>query len=127
MPGVINSISNLLRAVVSLSIVGMLGIAGWLGYQLYDEHANSATTIREQAAAIAEKEVTIGRQRKEIETKARRIQQLELANRLLKVDHRLAEMTVLTKWESKPTGQLKTKFQFVEVDNTAMSCISTPG
>jgi hypothetical protein len=115
--GVINSISGLLRAVVSLAIVGMLSIAGWLGYQLYDEHTNSSALIKEQAATIAEREATIGRQRKEIETKTRRIQQLEIANRLLKVDHRVAEMTVLAQWESKPTGQLKTKFQFVEVDN----------
>jgi hypothetical protein len=112
--GVINSISNLLRAVVSLAIVGMLSIAGWLGYRLYDEHTNSAATIKQQAATIAEREATIGRQRKEIEAKARRIQQLELANRLLKVDHRIAEMTVLAQWESKPTGQLKTNIVYID-------------
>jgi hypothetical protein len=114
---VINSISNLLRAIVSLAIVGMLSIAGWLGYHLYDEHTNSAATIKEQAAAIAEKEATIGRQRKEIELKNKRISQLEIANRLLKVDHRIAEMTVISQAKSEGSEQVKTKFQFVEVDN----------
>ncbi len=65
---------------------------------------------------VAEKKVQIGVLHKDVEAKRKEIQRLETAVRLLKVDHRLARITVLNQQGSAEAGDLVTKFSFVEVD-----------
>lgn len=53
----------------------------------------------------------------DIAAQAKRIQELDLANRLLKTNHRLAKITVLNQWDSKETKHPTTEILFADVDD----------
>ena len=99
MSNTISSLAGLVRALVSLAILGLLGTGGWIAYQIYDERAQLDRELREKTAEVARL--------------AKENQRLDLALRLLKVDHRVAEIEVLdqTQQQDRP----RTKFQFVEL------------
>ncbi len=97
-----NTISNLaliFRSMVSLVLLGLLGSGGWLAYQAYDSQARLERELQEKTAEVA-------RLTKENE-------RLELALRLLKVDHRVAEIEVLD--QQHDGERSRTRLQFVEM------------
>ena len=120
----IEVVSGLLRTVLGLVIVGMLGGGAWYGYQIY--HARELTEQRladrerelearqqELAASQAEVEQLTGK----IAEQSVQIDRLDTAVRLLKVDHRVAQIVVVGQ-ELGPDGEVETTtFNFVEVDN----------
>lgn len=99
MSNTISSLAGLVRGLVSLMILGLLGAGGWIAYQIYDERAQLDRELREKTAEVARLD--------------QENQRLDLAIRLLKVDHRVAEIEVLdqTQQQDRP----RTKFQFVEL------------
>jgi hypothetical protein len=99
MSNTISAVSNGLRALVSLVLLGLIGAGGWTIYQVYEGRIELDRQLREKTA--------------EVERLNQENQKLNLALRLLKIDHRLAEITVLDQGEAE--GKLSTRFQFVEL------------
>ncbi len=111
----INSIANLISSIILIVVVVFIA---WGGAKIYD-----MLTLQERMKADLEKKdrqieefrTKIEEQNAEIERQEARIQQLETANRLLKVERRVALVDVLSQVGSRETGDLKTKFAFVEL------------
>jgi hypothetical protein len=106
MSNTMTAVSNLVRGLVSLAILGLLGAGGWVAYQAYDQRLQLDRELKEKTTQLAAKTAEIERLTKEN-------QKLNLALRLLKIDHRLAEIVVLEQrgGSERPT----TKFQFLEM------------
>ncbi len=136
---VIRAINSLLAAVVSLAVLAALALGAWYAYDtFFQARWDAERALREREAQIAtlsedlrtkaqqldqvteqllQSQEQIGRLEKDLEAKQREIERLSTANRLLKVDHRLARIDVLSQEGSADDGTLKTTFKFVEVDD----------
>src|SRR6185295_17977241 len=99
MAGTLSSISSLVRGLVSLVLLGVVSVGSWTAYQVYQSRAEMERQLAEKTA--------------EAERLANEVQKLNLALRLLKVDHRVAQIVVLD--QDKTDGKLSTRFQFVEL------------
>lgn len=97
------ALNNFFGAVVSLVLVALLAIGAWWGASAY----LSAKRDREQIAAL----------RADLEAKQKEIARLETAMRLLKVDHRVAQIEVLSQQGSEKEKNLHTTLRFVELDD----------
>ncbi|HEV3137460.1 MAG TPA: hypothetical protein VGZ26_06140 [Pirellulales bacterium] len=106
MSNTITAVSNLVRGLVSLVILGLLGTGGWVAYQAYDQRVQLARELREKTTQLAAKTAEVERLTKEN-------QKLNLALRLLKVDHRVAEIRVLD--QRGGSQRPSTRFQFLEL------------
>ena len=117
----LNSFMGLLLAVV---VTGLVIAGGWFAFQKYyaEKFALEADLAAKQikvdqlAEELTQSHAQIGRLEEDIEEKEQEIQRLATALRLLKVDHRLARITVLSQSGSAKNGDLSTRFSFVEVD-----------
>lgn len=116
MSGTIQSIGNLIRNLAALGFVGLLGTGGVLGYQAYNRHFRMEEDLRKSTEQLKEREARIEQLNADIVAKNRAIENLSLAVRLLKVDHRLAEIQVLDQ-TTDAEGKLQTTFEFVEVND----------
>ena len=92
----LRALNSVVGTVVSLVLVALLGIACWWGVRTY----LNARRDQEQIAALT-----------------KQIVRLETALRLLKVDHRVAQIDVLSQQGSEKDKTLVTTFSFVELDN----------
>lgn len=131
----LSTINSLIRTMLALVVVGGIGAAAWWGYSLYDERAgalerkeadlqearadlvdaerkieNKQKQIVQQQTVIVEQDKTIAEQEQEIE-------ELDTKIRLLKVDHRLAQIRVLKQDTDPATDKLITTIEFVEVND----------
>jgi hypothetical protein len=106
MSNTIASVSHIMRALVSLVLLTLVGAGGWVAYRTYDERLELDRQLRQKTAELVTKTA-------EVERLSRENQKLNLALRLLKIDHRVAEITVVDQQqgEKRPT----TRFQFAEV------------
>jgi len=100
--------------VMSLVMLAILGAGGWYVARSYlagkwerESLQRDLTASQEQVAAL----------NKDLEAKRQEIQRLETALRLMKVDHRVAQIDVLSQRGSEDTKDLATAFSFVELDN----------
>ena len=138
MPGVIDSLStinSLIRTVLAVVAVGLIAAAGWYGYRSYnsndmalqekDEELAAVRTkldiqthqLRENQKLLVENEEEIRVLNKDLKLKEAKIQQLDTSLRLLKVNHRVAWLTVLDQGIDKDTNEPYTLVQFVEVND----------
>jgi hypothetical protein len=106
MSNTMTAVSNLVRGLVSLAILGLLSAGGWVAYQAYDQRLQLDRELKEKTTQLAAKTAEVERLTKEN-------QKLNLALRLLKIDHRLAEIVVLE--QRGGPERPSTKFQFVEL------------
>jgi hypothetical protein len=95
----LSSIASIFRSMMLLVLVGLLGTGGWLAYQAYHEREQISRELSEVKAAN--------------EKLTKENERLELALRLMKVDHRVAQIEVLEQRQNGARPQ--TTFQFVEV------------
>jgi hypothetical protein len=112
----IDTVSNFIRAIVALAVVGMVGYGGWLGYTTYHE---KDLALKDRDAALAASQAKIDDLHQDLAAKEREIERLATAVRLLTVDHRVALVRVL-KQEMQTPGDpatLMTTFSFVEADD----------
>jgi hypothetical protein len=107
MANTISAIGSLIRGLAMLGFVVLFGTGGVIAYQAYQRHFQLEEQLRTQADQIAERDSRI----KEL---GQEVDDLNLALRLLKVDHRLAEIRVLDQTKNDD-GKITTKLQFVEV------------
>jgi len=134
----VNAINSLLGTILSLAILTALGAGGWFAYQTYfAERLNAEKELQAREAKIAglsqdlearEKQIErldqelsdsheqIDRLEVDLEAKQRQIERLDTAVRLLKVDHRVAQIDVFSQEGSAAGGDLVTHFTFAEVD-----------
>jgi hypothetical protein len=112
MPGTVSHLATIVRGLVSLVILGLLGTGGWIAYTAYDRRARIEDEL---AAANAQVDALTVRNRQlaqENQKLAEQNARLSLALRLLKVDHRVAQIEVLDQHEGPERPQ--TRFRFVE-------------
>ena len=110
------ALASLVRTLVWLTVLVLLVWGGWLGYRAYDARSELTRTLKQREAEITKKNERIERLTGDLRIKQQQVDKLDLALRLMKVDRRVAELTVLEQWKSKPADTLMTKFQFTEVD-----------
>ncbi|MFO7904437.1 MAG: hypothetical protein ACQESR_07455 [Planctomycetota bacterium] len=124
MPRIIESLSainSLIRTGLAMLAVGVIGAGGYYGYRAYNatdlamqEKVQELERMRNQ---LAEKQGVLEEQKRQLAAQEKEIQKLDTALRLLKVDHRVAWLTVLEQEEDPETGELYTTGQFVEVND----------
>lgn len=117
MSNFLTSLSNLMRSIASLAAVALISVAGWFGYTTFNDRQILNDKLQEKTALIEKQNKDIDRLNIDVAEKAKRIEELDLAMRLLKVDHRIAELTVLDQKKDPTDGKLKTTVQLVEVDD----------
>jgi hypothetical protein len=94
------AIFRFIRAVITLSALALLGVGGWLGYSVYHERERLQSELADRTA--------------EVERLSKLNARLELALRLMKIDHRVAEIRVVDQHERE--NRAFTSFQFVELN-----------
>jgi len=145
MPGVMDSVStvnSLIRTLLGVVIVAMVGLAGWYGYSVYNAHDRELKERDEELAEVRNRLDTQSRQLQEkqlvldqqvemlaerdrqitdlnldLKKKLAQIQKLDTSLRLLKVNHRVAWLTVVDQGTDDATKDLYTDVSFVEVND----------
>jgi hypothetical protein len=138
----LKTVNSLARTLIALAAVGLVGVGGWLGYaawhapeqaikakeaELAEKEAELATATSELSAArrkvtaqqseITGLEETVAIKDLEIEAKDAEIEKISTALKLLKVDHRIAQLTVLEQGKRPDSDETYTKVRFVEVND----------
>jgi hypothetical protein len=138
MPGVVESlatINSLLRTGLAVLGIGLVSAGVYYGYRVYhagdlalQEKDRQLASIREE---LLEKDQLLEQRQRQLEVKDEeiaqlqvtvreqdeKIQKLDTALRLLKVNHRVAWLTVLEQEVDPETNELYTTGQFVEVND----------
>ncbi|NUQ62135.1 MAG: hypothetical protein HUU20_06585 [Pirellulales bacterium] len=127
----ISALNSFLGLLLALVVAAGLGIAGWFGYQnYYAEKWAAQARLAEKEAELHAKQQEVHRLSADVQEKAARIvvlnedlkvkqkeiDRLQIALKLLKVDHRVAQISVLSQQGSAATDDLTTKFSFVELN-----------
>jgi hypothetical protein len=123
------AVNNLASAVVSLAILAALGFAGWFVARTYlgekwEREAMQATLadrekqVQTLGHELDARKAEISSLNRVLEAKRKEIQRLDTALRLLKVDHRVAQIDVLSQQGSEKTKDLVTTFSFTELDSS---------
>jgi len=131
MPRIIESlatINSLIRTGLAVLIFGAIAAGGYYGYKVYNagdaviqEKEQELARVRQELATkedlLEEQRLLLAEKERILAEKEEKIQKLDTALRLLKVDHRVAWLTVLEQEIDPETQELYTTGQFVEVDN----------
>lgn len=125
--GFLAAVHGLLRTLIAAAAVTILGTVSWFGYQhfqaarLLDVRTQELSAVREELAArqaeVSAQAQEIVRLGDEVAQRQERIDRLETALRLLKVDHRVAQLSVLEQGVDPDTQRSYTRLMFVEVDD----------
>jgi hypothetical protein len=138
----VNVLNSAVRTVLGLVLVGGLGYGGWYGYSIFtekDEATNRATKELAEAKSaltraendILEKEQTLVRKNVELQEQAveintlhvkvdeqkQEITKLDTSLRLLKVDQRVARLTVMDQ-STNADGELFSLIEFQDLDES---------
>jgi len=115
------TINSAVRTVLALVVVGGLSAGGYYAWDTYHAKENAQqelkarelelTKVREDLVA---REAKIAEQQAEIKQKDEQIEKLEIARRLLKVDHRLAQINILD--QTTENGEITNTVQFIELN-----------
>ncbi|MFZ5829367.1 MAG: hypothetical protein ACOY3P_04735 [Planctomycetota bacterium] len=129
----LQAVNSFLGSLVALLVLGLLGAGGWYAWDRYQRGTDTLRAKQEEitrlAGVIGEREKQLAVAKTEIEKQAASIVQLEAdvkakqeeidrldtAVRLLKIDHRVARLTVLRQSGSAADKNLTTTFSFVEL------------
>lgn len=122
-------VNSAFRTVLAVVLVGGIGIGGWYGYATYNAKdleirqtaealAEARDTLVMKEIALKEKDATIDSLHVDIEKKNREIDRLGTALRLLKVDHRIARLTVVDQAADADSGELTSLVEFQELNES---------
>ena len=120
MPNTVSNVATIVRSLVSLAILTLMGTGGWVVYREYDARQQLG---RDLAAKTAEAE-RLEKEKQELATANQKLTdenqrlaeenvKLNLALRLMKVDHRVAQVEVLD--QEQGPDRLQTRFRFAEL------------
>lgn len=114
----IQTLNSFMGMILALLIVGLLVAGGWFAFQKYyaEKFALEADLVAKEKEVnqLTEQVTTL---EKDVETKRLEIQRLATALKFMKIDQRLARITVLSQSGSAKTDDLATQFSFVEVND----------
>lgn len=121
-------INSSVRTILGIVLVGGLGAAGWYGYTTYHakdlamEEAEQQLVsmkgeLEKRTALLKEKDQAIESLNVEVQKKQKEIERLDTAMRLLKVDHRVARLTVLDQVQDQESDTVVTRLEFQELDD----------
>ena len=137
MPRIMESVStvnSLIRTLLALIVVGAASVAGWFGYTNYNANEMAFEQATQQLEDVQRKLVSahadLESTRTELQQSLRdidalqqtvaeqteKIEQLDTAMRLLKVNRRVARLTVISQQDDPESGQLISEIEFVELD-----------
>ena len=92
MSNTVSAVANIVRGLVSLGILGVLGTGGWFAYTAYDAREQLHRELAEQSAqieALSQRNQQLAEHNQKLTEEN---EKLNLALRLLKVDHRVAQI-----------------------------------
>lgn len=123
----VSVITNAVRTLLAAVLVGGLGFGGWYGYTTYNaaeiEAKKAAEALAEaQADLVAKDEVIrvkeqeIGVLSVEVAEQQKEIERLDTAMRLLKVDHRMARVSVVDQTKDAAADIILTHVDFQEIN-----------
>jgi len=139
----LQALNTLIGGLLMLAVLTALGVGGWIGYQNY--YADKLALEQTQAKladretrmkalsddlAAKQKELAhlgdelkvskqeISRLDKKVEAQATEIERLATIVKLLKLDHRVAQITALSQRQSDDGKEQFTRFSFVEVNES---------
>ena len=78
----LDSVSNFIRAMLSLVLVGGVGAGAWFGYNTYYQ---KDLALRAKEEQVRQSEAEIARLNEDVLAKQREIARLDTANKLLKL------------------------------------------
>ncbi len=138
----VKTVNSFLRTLVAMVAVGLITVASWMGYQNYNasdialaEKEEALTKAQDELVAqrakteVAEQQVQKQQQEivvlnadvqakaAEIATQKIEIERLDTALAFLKVNHRLAELTVIEQGTDEKSGEDFSVIEFVEVND----------
>lgn len=114
----VDSASNLIRAVVSLVIVGILGFASWVGYSMFQDAQQGEKAIKELEQARQDLDAMrkdLDETKSQLQLTAKQLEETRTALRLLKVDRRVALITIDDQ-STTEDGRTMTQLTFKEMD-----------
>lgn len=123
------TLNSVMRTFLALVLVGGLGWGGWLAYSTYNaadlslqkqtrELESARKELAERDETIKQKDVAIADLNAAVKERDEKIERLDTAMRLLKMDHRLARLTVLEqKRDRQDDRKTTTKVSLVEVND----------
>jgi len=118
---ILAALNSFFGAVISLVILAILGAGGWYVARSYLAEKWQREAIQAEVESLhrdlAASKEQVASLNKDLEAKRQEILRLETALRLMKVDHRVAQIDVLSQQGSEKTKDLVTAFNFVELDN----------
>ncbi len=130
----VGTINSLARTAIAGTLVAALGLGGWATYSAYTAGererqqrqrelnqleaslVQANDQLETQTRLLQQREQDISRLKQQTAVQAAQIERMETAMRLLKVDHRLAEISVLDQ-QPDEEGVLYTTIRFVEVND----------
>lgn len=140
MPGFMENVSTVnsfVRTILAVVVLGGVGGGGWYAYYKYNAKEFEA---QDKAAKLADATKKLEDAQADLEVKARLIQEkdakittlnqdiekLHTRLALLKVDHRVARLTVLDQEKRGDKEELYTKVEFVEVNDEGVPFANDP-
>lgn len=131
----ISTINSFIRTVLATIVIGVAGVAGWFGYSTYNKNEIAARKSADQlakaneqleltkkdveakTAEIAQKTQLLQEQEVQIAALSKDVERLETSLALVKVDHRLAKLTVTDQGIDQSSGQPFSLVEFVELND----------
>jgi len=105
------------RAILVLLLASVTGIAGWWTYVVREEVLGAEIELEKSRAQVEELVTQLDQSRELVQEKERQVQELRVRLALLKIDHRVARIEVVSQ-ESDPADPSKvvTTVRFIEID-----------
>jgi len=110
----IQAIHSLLGMIVALVVLVLLAVGGWLGYRTIHGREDVEKRLADREAELQDLKGALAGLNKEVA-------RLETANRLLKVDQRVALIKVFSQEHDKDGKVTSTDYEFKEVDQQGRS------
>ncbi len=115
MGSLLDGVKTINSAVRTLLLTGLLLVVGSGIYFAYDEYTKRERLIAEQADQIRLSTEKVQKLTEEISEKNRQIERMETSMKLLKTDHRLAQLRVLSIERNDAGKAVRCKLEFVEM------------
>lgn len=116
------TINSAVRTVLGVIVVGALGTGGYYAWDTFHAKENAQERLKATEVELTKvkedlvaREAKIAAQQAELKLKDEQIEKLETARRLLKVDHRLAQINVLDQTTDEQ-GTVTNTVQFIELN-----------
>jgi hypothetical protein len=131
----ISTINSFLRTLLATVVIGIAGVGGWFGYTTYNKNEIAARKsalelakaneqleltkkdIEAKTAEIAQKTQLLQEKEVEIAALSKDVERLETSLALVKVDHRLAKLTVTDQGIDQSSGEPFSLVEFVELND----------